>query len=232
MLSKGFALLTLSCLLFSSCEKDTSETNNTKDQINLNSLNFKTINSISRNVAETIESSYFMPITRNYPDENVVINEDSISNAIAESCIELVANGREIQDELIEIAIQDEEQAYITDEEIQILTNLTEDQLAQLALEITTLSEYDELLALDGRQISSNKYVQCMAEALGISDLLDMWQAVVGGPGGLTAIYKGTKIIINTKTLSKVLGGLALRSAGWISVGITLYKYATCINQN
>lgn len=190
---------------------------------------------MAEEVAELI-SDYNQNISRANDPIEQSIEMSQTERSIAQKCAPLVEQGKEVCKQVIQLQEEYDNEFSLIDQELYEIVNMSDDQLALLALQINVLSEYEEIIAYENeRQISSNVYVDCALQAIGATDIIHLIGGVLGDAAGgasVGLIIKGTKTIINAKTMSKLLYGFAIRYVGWLGVGITLYDYITCVKSH
>ncbi len=203
----------------------------------IDKVGFSEVSKIAEDVAD-IFSDYEQVTSRSSDPIEQSNRLNNTEKAIAEKCLPLVEQGQEVRQQMIQLQLESEcNNNYVLNENSMVdIVNMTDDQLALLALQLNVLSEYQEMIADENQKIiSSNVYIDCALQATGITNIIDIIKVgvdVAGGGASIGLIVKGTKIIINAKTMSKLLYGFALRYVGWIGVGITLYDYISCVNSN
>ena len=200
--------------------------------IELKKVDLATVNSVAEKVGGIVEQ-YYQSMSSARSGDLEAANDlfMAAEDEIAASCAELVEIGQELQVSILEVVTENPTEFELSSEDIETLTNMTDEQLAMLAVEISVLPEFEELLTVDGMQISSNLYVQCIADAIGLGEIIEVVDVVrnLMTGGGVGTIVSGTKMVLNATTLSKLVGGLAVRYLGWASVGIAMYKYVRCV---
>lgn len=134
----------------------------------------------------------------------------------------LITNGQQIQQQFLEF----KDTLELTDEEVLIVENLTEAQLAELSFTLNTI--YND--AVETESISSEDIIECLKYATGIEDLLDFLQAV-GEVESIKNIYQGTKMLMTAKTTKQIIRALARRTMGYAAIVWMVYDFGDCINK-
>ncbi len=136
------------------------------------------------------------------------------------------------------VVLKNPEIACVDKADLEIISKMTDDQLALASIALTAVIEYaDEYMRdeCDPRVIRTNNvYIDCMLEAIGVDDLVDLVTYGVGIVGGGTYIPKimNASQLVNAKTVGSLLRRMAVKYCGWIGVGCILFQYGDCLNNN
>jgi hypothetical protein len=142
-------------------------------------------------------------------------------NEAKEILTPLITNGQQIQQQFLEF----KDTLDLTDEEVLIVENLTESQLAELSFTLNTI--YND--AVETESISSEDIIECLKYATGIEDLLDILEAA-DEVENIKKIYQGTKMLMTAKTTKQIIRALAKRTSGYVGIVWMIYEFGDCIN--
>lgn len=185
------------------------------------------------NEVSQIYEDYNLSLSRSSTPENSAVLLSQTEAKIAQRCEPLTNEGMRVRDQLVQLVQIEKttpESIDLSQDELAEILAMTDDQLALCALQLNALSEYEEfVIQLEERQITSELLVDCLLQATGISNFVDVLEFAFEG-GSIGLIVNGTKAIINAKTVKQLLLGFAKRYAGWIGVGCILYEFGTCLN--
>lgn len=184
-----------------------------------------------------IYENYKQTQSRSSDPLELTIELTQTEQRIAQQCERLTEEGIQVRRQLVQIKQDEPEALELTQEEFESILAMTDDQLASLALQFNVIADYkDMLIQSEERQIVSNVYLDCAMHATGITDIIHLISAggtyIAGGFGEIGLVVKGTKMIINAKTVGKLVAGFATKYAGWFGIGVMLYDYISCVNSN
>lgn len=154
--------------------------------------------------------------------------------SIAQANQSYVQSGLQMQ----AVVLKNPEMACLSKSDMEIISEMTDDQLALASIALTAVIEYANQYNVgkdDPRMIhSSNIYLDCLIEALDIDDVVDVVKTIVECVGGgctIPAIANASDYI-NAKTVAKLVRAMARKYAGWIGVACILYDYGNCLNSH
>lgn len=133
--------------------------------------------------------------------------------------------GKKLRSDLL-IAANDPNSGFVlSSEELQILYNIKDEELAHMMIIVLTASDDYVLLTDDaGMKISTGKAKDCLWEAFGINDAIAIWTTMAKGQGikiaQLLTIPKGKLF----KLLSKIVG-----KANYVMLAYTIAEFAYCM---
>lgn len=186
------------------------------------------------NAASEIYENYQQVSSRSTDSFDATIELSQAEQKIAQICEPLTNEGMQIRDQLVQIHLEEPESLSLTQEELEAISNLTDDQLATLAMQINALVEQQEfMIQTEQLEIASNMYLDCALKALGLTaDLEGLIKLGLSyyTKGYIGAITESTAEIISATVAKDLIAGLAKRYAGWIGVAVILYDFAKCVN--
>lgn len=133
--------------------------------------------------------------------------------------------GQQLRTNLLIAACDPDNGFELSMEEMQMLENLNDVELAQMMLIVLTAKDDDVLFADDpGRKISAAKAKDCLFEAFGINDAIAICSTMAKGHvvkiAEILTIPKGQLL----KLLSKIIG-----RANYIMLALTIAEFAYCM---
>lgn len=217
-------LIVFLCLVTVACQKETmllTSDPNAKvstEVIGVNSAMsiVDSVISISANLDEELSRGTTMDQL-----ETTVQKEQEIATALQP----LTDCGKQLRSELL-IAANDPNSGFVlSSEEMQILYNVRDEELALMMLIVLTASDNDVLFDDDpGRKISTGKAKDCLWEAFGINDAIAIWNTMAIGDGikivKLLQLPKGKLF----KLLTKIIG-----KSNYIMLAYTVAEFAYCM---
>lgn len=210
----NFLFICSSFLIFSSCEKD--------NKITQNSSTLKGTIDLSDNIPTKNE---ILAISSDINEIKSQLREKSLNDSEAEIKIKeslqgLVENGENIKNDLINTLKSTNQYDDLSEEDRVLIENLTDKDLAQLALcffnERNLIKEKANTGVLPSKkQLETTEIIRsCLSTALGISSLVNL----MSNTAKLASVS-------GTIQLIKVLG---TRYASYIGVGLMVYDFASC----
>ena len=175
--------------------------------------------SFHQNLFEYINS----PITRGY-------GEESEENA-KEIMQPLVADGEQIIEQIIEAI--DTENLEVSQEDIELLENFSEEQLAALSFIVYNIDEnnpiFGYIVNTDGdinpeildQSYTISQIMDCLVEAFGLNIARDVYNYI-----------KGTKMLMTATNALKIAKALGIRTWGWASIAYSTYEFAICLKNS
>ncbi len=217
-----------SVISLASCSS-TDSVLNTDADITVLRIGDEELSNMANEVSQIYED-YNQSLSRSSTPENSAVLLSQAEAKIAQRCEPLTNEGMRVRDQLVQIEKTTPQSIDLSQDELAEILAMTDDQLALCALQLNALSEYEEfVIQLEERQIASELLVDCLLQATGISNIVDVLNIAAGG-SSIGLIVNGTKAIINAKTVKQLLLGFAKRYIGWIGVGYMLYEFGTCVN--
>ncbi len=137
----------------------------------------------------------------------------------------LSALGSELRSELIRISNDADETFEMDSETLEIIQSLDDVQLIELGMIVSACLNNYEVIQ-DGEY---SQVVGCLAEALGINDIITLAQTLIGGSTSVNFYISGTRALINAKTLARIAGAMGLRYLGIAGIAYGLYKFGKCM---
>ncbi|MCM1296378.1 MAG: hypothetical protein NC311_12635 [Muribaculaceae bacterium] len=129
----------------------------------------------------------------------------------------------------------------LSEEELEILNDLSEEELTFVGMQLSILSDVYENAVLDDDvelQISLDKFmndphVVCFIKAIGLDSaggLIEGMAQLIEGNGNIFKNLISAEAYLNAKTMSQLLKAMGVKYLGWIGVGVMIYDYYQCIN--
>lgn len=229
-------LIALACIITTSCQKDeepepVASTESTETPgWDIETLNLDQIAEIGMEVGQLIEALPTEPESRSAQAlYDYTMQVSATEKDIAKSMQPLVKVGKDARQASLEMVKAQPLQCEVTQEEIQMLETLTDEELAGVGLMLSVLcADNNDVNILTEDALMQSVYIQCLFSAIGITDVID----ILKDGGSIGAIIGGTRGLINAKTMGKVLKALGIRYLGWIGVGIMIYDYVSCVKNS
>ncbi|MDE6114823.1 MAG: hypothetical protein K2G49_07150 [Muribaculum sp.] len=228
----AISLVATFCFIITSCDKENSYISQPLASSELpmpdaKLLGISQLTDIGMEVGLLIENLPSEPSSRSAQAISDYAMQVSVTEENIAKCMQpMVKVGSDIRQASLEMIKSKPLQCEVTQEEIQILESLTDEELAGIGFMISALCSNDnDAEILNNDALMQNRYIECLVVALGIDGIIDIFQ----GGGSIGAIVAGTKGLINAKTMVQVLKSLGMRYLGWIGVGIMVYDYANCV---
>ncbi len=122
----------------------------------------------------------------------------------------------------------------LSESEQESIKQLSESQLAAMVVIFSSLSEtttdkpIDPKDLIPSERITAEKVGRCALSASGITEIRDILRKSITD-SGLYNVVKGTKMLINAKTLGQMAKAIAKRYLGYIGVAIFIYDFSKCL---
>jgi hypothetical protein len=159
-------------------------------------------------------------------------SNNEVASKMEAACAPLVEVGQNVAKEVMEVYLLDKTSFELTDEEMAEICALDVTQSAEVGFLVSMIENEDFFLETYGRQITSAQILECLITAIGIDDITDiinikdttLWKSI-------EFIKDGTTVLMNAKSMTKILKALGKRTLGWIGVAYMMYDFSTCINK-
>lgn len=238
----------LSIVILSSCSSYTDlsvGSNQSKESMpEVSIVPFYEMEKICNNVVSLCDAKE--EATRAFPGETNHLSESTAAN-IQRTVQPLTESGKSYGDAVIisyQAALETNsilQENLLSEEELEILNNLSEEELTFVGMQLSILSDVYENVVLDGDvelQISLDKFmndprVDCFIKAIGIDSvggIIEGMAQLIERNGNIFKVLMSGEAYLNAKTMSQLLKAMGVKYLGWIGVGVMIYDYYQCIN--
>lgn len=108
----------------------------------------------------------------------------------------------------------------ISADELQLLLNMDDSQLAELAYYIVTVADIDPELYDDGmKKYTGQQLLDCLSTAIGLEAVTGLWGYI-----------DGTATLVSASSAWTIGRALIGRTLGWVGVAYAIYSYVECLN--
>lgn len=108
----------------------------------------------------------------------------------------------------------------ISADELQLLLNMDDSQLAELAYYIVTVADIDPELYDDGmKKYTGQQLLDCLSTAIGLDAVTGLWGYI-----------DGTATLVSASSAWTIGRALIGRTLGWVGVAYAIYSYVECLN--
>ena len=108
----------------------------------------------------------------------------------------------------------------ISADELQLLLNMDDSQLAELAYYIVTDADIDPELYDDGmKKYTGQQLLDCLSTAIGLDAVTGLWGYI-----------DGTATLVSASSAWTIGRALIGRTLGWVGVAYAIYSYVECLN--
>ncbi len=212
------------CVIFVSCQKETMYlTSSPNGSVTTEVISVNSAMSIMDSLME-LSVNIEEDLSRGTAIEQLEVSIEK-EQKIAAALHPLTDCGQQLRTNLLIAASDPDNEFELSSDEIQLLENLNDAELAQMMLIILTASDDDVLLDDDtAMKISTGKAKDCLWEAFGINDAIAIWNTLATDKGikiaKLLTLPKGKML----KLLSKIVG-----KANYIMLAYTVAEFAYCM---
>ena len=161
------SLLTMPIVL-TSCNSESEEQlpeESNGSSIEVNIVESNKFLATTKNVGQLM-NSYRSKMSRTTDVEEANEATMELEQSIATECADLVDCGREVVESVIEASNNPDDEFSLSDEELMMLTDMTEPELAELGMIISASGLEDKLAEMDGCEITMHHVVDCLKLAV------------------------------------------------------------------
>lgn len=178
---------------------------NESDYIDLD-LNIQLKSKITNTEFEEITNELFDKINNTRSDDEFSLTEEEARLILTP----FVEDGKDLQTSMLKQINAVEGNMGLTEDEVNSLTTLDNDDLALFSFVIYELEQCNEI----SRAALSSQLMSCLSVAVGIPGIRDIW----------------VKGLVDAKTITQVLVAQGKRYLGYLGVALMVYSFVDCVS--